>query len=601
MRVLWGDTHLHTVISLDAGFYGTKLTPEDAFRFARGDEVVSTTGIRAKLDRPLDFLVVSDHSDYMGLPEAIMTGSALLRSNPIGERWYQEYHAAGKVTPETSDEWKESISTGKSSFKDPALMKETWARSVIAAEKYNEPGRFTAFIGFEWTSQPKGNNLHRNVIFRDGKERALQVLPLTSFEGQDPELLWRYLAGYERKTGGAVLAIPHNPNLSGGMMFSDKTFGGKPIDRSYAEQRAKWEPVVEATQTKGDSETDPAVSPDDEFANFERWDRANILFTKQNTPEDQKYNYIRPALTRGLKLEQQLGANPFKFGMVGGTDAHTGLSTASANYFFGVRPQEEPSAKRLLPPKTAAVVKLRDALLPFYSTKPSEKKLALPWEIVSAGLTGVWVRENTRESIFDALRRKEVYATTGPRMTVRVFAGWHFAATDVGRSDFATNGYAQGVPMGGDLCCARGGELPTLLILAAKDPQGANLDRVQVIKGWLDRSGVTHEKIYNVVWSGNRSLGPEGKLPEVGSTVNVREATYTNSIGAPVLSTAWTDSDFDAAERAYYYIRVIEIPTPRWTTYDAKQFGVKLPPEVPAAVTQRAYTSPIWYTPSGQQ
>lgn len=584
-RVLWGDMHLHTDSSFDAGLFGTRLGPEDAFRFARGEQVVSTTGVPAKLRRPLDFLVVSDHSDYMGLPHALRDGSPELLADPTGKEWYAAYHDKGERGFAMFAHLLKDLTSGKPSLHAPAMQRSAWERAVAAAEKYNAPGRFTAFIGFEWTSQPGGNNLHRIVVFRDNADRALQVVPLTAWDNPDPENLWRYLASYQDKTGGEALCIPHNMNLSGGMMFADRTLAGKPLDRDYAERRAKWEPVAEVTQTKGDSETDPSVSPDDEFANFERWDKANIMGNKLDKPEEQQFNYIRPTLTRGLKWEQQLGVNPFKYGMIGSTDAHTGLSTADADNFFGAIPPEgEPGPNRI----TAAPRKIS-----------ASTKVALgTTSMSSAGLAAVWATDNTRAAIFDALRRKEVYATTGPRITVREFAGFQFNDGDATRSDFVANGYRNGVPMGGDLSGAPTGASPTLLIQAAKDPDGANLDRVQVIKGWLDSSGNTHEKIYDVAWSGSRAPGADGKLPSVGNTVDVADATYRNTIGAAVLAVAWRDPSFNPDERAYYYVRVLEIPTPRWTTYDAARFGRKLPANYPATVAQRAYTSPIWYTPA---
>jgi len=585
LRVLWGDAHLHTVFSFDAGLFGTKLTPDDAFRFARGDEVVSTTGVPAKLRHPLDFLVVTDHSNYLGLPVALRENDPAITSNPTGKRWAEALHEGGEKALSLFSEIAASIGDNKNAMDTQGLLKSTWAKSVAAAEKYNEPGRFTAFIGFEWTSAPGGNNLHHNVIFRDAADKALQVIPLTTFDSEDPEKLWAYLADYEQKTGGQALSIPHNSNLSGGLMFADKTFGGKPFDKPYAEARAKWEPVAEITQTKGDSETDPSVSPDDEFANFERWDKTNIGGTQDDTPEQQPHNYLRPALTRGLKFEQDLGANPYKYGFIGSSDNHTALSTVAADNFFGVSPSGEPGIGRMTAP-------------PLVITK-GHKPLPPPAEMVSSGLAAVWAAENTRESIFDAIRRRETYATTGTRITVRIFAGWDFKPGDAQRSDFAEYGYAHGVPMGGDLSGAHAGQKPTLVIQAAKDPDGANLDRVQVIKGWVDAQGQTHEKIFDVAWSGERKPGADGKLPLVGSTVDIPSATYANSIGAPVLDIAWTDPTFSAAERAYYYVRVIEIPTPRWTTIDAKRFGSTLPTTVPPAITQRAYTSPIWYAPSG--
>jgi hypothetical protein len=586
LRVLWGDAHLHTTFSFDAGLFGTKLTPEDAFRFARGEEVVSTTGVPAKLRHPLDFLVVTDHSNYLGLPVALREDDPTIVADPNGKKLADAIKQGGDAGYKVFHDLADSLSANKEILDTRPLLKTTWAKSVAAAEKYNEPGRFTAFIGFEWTSTPGGNNLHHNVIFRDAADKALQVVPLTTFDSEDPEKLWAYLSDYEKKTGGQALSIPHNSNLSGGLMFADKTFGGKPFDKPYAEARAKWEPIAEITQTKGDSETDPSVSPDDEFANFERWDKTNILGSQDDKPEDQPHNYLRPALTRGLKFANDLGANPYKYGFIGASDNHTALTTVAADNFFGVTPAGEPNPQRLKAPPILAPSKGRKA-------QPPQSEMA------SSGLAAVWAPENTRESIFDAIRRREVYATTGTRITVRLFAGWDFKKGDAQRSDFADYGYAHGVPMGGDLSGAHQGQAPTLVIQAAKDPDGANLDRVQVIKGWVDAAGQTHEKIFDVAWSGDRKAGADGKLPAVGSTVDVPNAVYSNSIGTPVLDTAWTDPTFNAAERAYYYVRVIEIPTPRWTTIDAKRFGAELPTNVPAAVTQRAYTSPVWYAPSG--
>jgi hypothetical protein len=585
LRVLWGDAHLHTTFSFDAGLFGTRLTPDDAFRFARGEEVVSTTGVPAKLRHPLDFLVVTDHSNYLGLPVALRENDPAITGNPTGKRWADAIHEGGEKALSLFSEIAASIGNNKNAMDTQALLKSTWTKSVAAAEKYNEPGRFTAFIGFEWTSAPGGNNLHHNVIFRDAGDKALQVIPLTTFDSEDPEKLWAYLSDYEKKTGGQALSIPHNSNLSGGLMFADKTFGGKPFDKAYAEARSKWEPVAEVTQTKGDSETDPSVSPDDEFANFERWDKTNIGGTQDDKPEDQPHNYLRPALTRGLKFANELGADPYKYGLIGSSDNHTALSTVAADNFFGVSPSGEPGFNRMKAP-------------PLVITK-GHKPLPPPAEMASSGLAAVWAPENTRESIFDAIRRREVYATTGTRITVRLFAGWDFKKGDADRSDFAEYGYAHGVPMGGDLSGAHAGQKPTLVIQAAKDPDGANLDRVQVIKGWVDAQGQTHEKIFDVAWSGDRKPGADGKLPLVGSTVDVPNATYSNSIGAAVLDTGWTDPTFNPVERAYYYVRVIEIPTPRWTTIDAKRFGSELPTTVPPAITQRAYTSPVWYAPSG--
>jgi hypothetical protein len=583
-RVLWGDTHLHTGFSFDAGLSGARLTPEDAYRFARGEQIVSNTGLPVKLRRPLDFLVVSDHSDFFGLPAALREGSPELLADPLGKQLFDAFHSGGPQGFAAVGQILKALVGGQKVLGSDAVQKAAWARSLAAADKYNDPGRFTSLLGFEWSSTPNGDNLHRNVIFRDGVDKVGQLVPLATAESGDPEHLWQYLAAYEKATGGQALAIPHNSNLSGGLMFADRTFGGQPFDRAYAEERAKWEPVAEITQTKGDSETLASLSPSDDFATFERWDRANIAGSRPTTPEQQPFNYIRPALKNGLKLEQTLGVNPFKFGVIGSTDSHTGLSTNDPDNFFGKLVNTEPGRDR--------------ANLPALAIGNVTVGSVIGWELSTSGIAAVWAADNTRESLFDAFRRKEVYGTTGPRITVRVFAGWEFKASDIDRSDFVQNGYAHGVPMGGDLTAAQGGKAPVLLIQAAKDPEGANLDRVQVVKGWVDAKGETHEKVFDVAWSGSRKPGKDGKLPSVGNTVDLANATYSNSIGTAVLNAAWTDRGFDPHQRAFYYVRVIQIPTPRWVAFDVKRFGTKLPDNAVTTLTDRAYTSPIWFTPS---
>jgi hypothetical protein len=464
--------------------------------------------------------------------------------------------------------------------------RSAWEDSVKAAEEANEPGRFTALIGFEWTSNTGGNNLHRNVVFRDNADKAVQVEPYTTqppLGSDNPRDLWKYLAAYEGKTGGRALAIAHNGNLSNGRMFPViESFTGKPVDREYAETRARWEPLYEVSQTKGDGETHPFLSPNDEFANFERWDFGNLDASVPKTKEMLRYEYAREALRNGLVLEGELGTNPYKFGMIASSDAHNSLAAMEENNFFGKTASQEPSPKRL----TAA----------FVDNKQTNIKV-MDWQVSSSGYAAVWATSNTREALWDAMQRKETYATTGPRMVVRFFGGWDFDRADALQPDPAMAGYAKGVPMGGDLRKAPAGKSPTFLVAAMKDPIGANLDRLQVVKGWLDAKGGTHEQVYDVAWSGNRKPGKDGKLPSVGSTVDVANATYTNTIGAAELGTVWKDPAFDAKQRAFYYVRVIEIPTPRWTAYDARRFGVKPLPGTPMTVTERAYTSPIWYTP----
>ncbi len=585
-RVFFGDTHLHTSFSPDAGLTGTTLGPEDAFRFARGEVVISSGGLKAQLRRPHDFLVVSDHAEYLGLANMLRDGDPTLLADPAGKRWYDMFRAGGKQALDAALEAVLDIGKRNQRFKSVEAQRSAWDREIAAAEKYNEPGRFSAFIGFEWTSMPNSANLHRVVIFRDGGDLARQVLPLSAFDTEDPEDLWRYLSSYEQKTGGRVLAIPHNGNVSAGLMFSDKTFGGKPFDRAYAEQRMKWEPLYEVTQIKGDGETTPSLSPTDEFADFERWDNTTLGGTILTTKEMLPFNYARSALRMGLQHETRLGANPFKFGMIGSTDAHTALSTPGEENFFGKVAPNEPSPHRW------------EEVL--WKASNDDPKLAAYGYIMGAGgYAAVWARENTREAIFAAMRKKEAYATTGTRILVRFFAGWDFKPEEVELADFADQGYARGVPMGGDLSVAPAGKSPTFLLRAMRDPDGANLDRVQIVKGWLDAKGETHEKVFDVAVSDGRKIDSDGRCKTpVGNTVDVGNATWTNTIGDPLLSAFWKDPEFDAKARAFYYVRVIEIPTPRWTAYDCKRFGITMRPEVPMTVTDRAYTSPVWYTPA---
>ena len=585
-RPLFGDTHLHTSFSMDAGAFGARLGPRDAYRFAKGEEVTASSGQLAKLSRPLDFLVVTDHSDNMGFFPDLLAGKAELLADPLGRRWY-DMMQSGKG----ADAAIELITAfGAGNLKGPLLYspdsnayRSAWQETIDAAEEANDPSRFTAFIGYEWTSNTGGNNLHRNVIFRDNAELARQVVPYTTLPpGSDnPRDLWKWMAAYEDRTGGDVLAIPHNGNLSNGRMFPMIEPGtNKPIDREYAETRAKWERLYEATQIKGDGETHPFLSPNDEFANFERWDKGNLDLTVHKTPDMLEFEYARSALKNGLKLEKELGVNPYKFGIVGSTDAHTGLAAVEEDNFFGKTTSSEPSAERTSHP----FVKRGDLVI-------------MGWEQTSSGYAAVWATENTRAAIFDAMARRETYATTGSRMLVRLFGGFDFVAADANTRSPAIAGYTKGVPMGGDLGPAPEGKAPTFLVAALKDPIGANLDRYQVVKGWLDSAGEVHEQVYDVAWSGDRKPGTDGKLPAVGNTVDVASATWTNTIGEPELVAVWTDPDFDPAQRAFYYGRVLEIPTPRWTAYDAKYFGITLPPEVPMAMQERAYTSPIWYSP----
>jgi len=595
-RPLFGDTHLHTSYSLDAGAAGCRLGPVDALRFGKGEEIVASSGQTVKLSRPLDFMVVADHSDGFGLFPRLVGGDPTLLADPQIRKWY-EMLKSGKGMQVAFE-----IVQGQSSGSLPKPFVEegfdtsrpgyrsAWHEVIKAAEEANEPGRFTAFIGYEWTSNNGGDgmgNLHRNVIFRDNADKASLVDPISTekpWGSPDPRALWKWMASYEDKTHGRVLAIAHNGNLSNGRMFPVvESFTGKKIDREYAENRARWEPLIEATQIKGDGEAHPFLSPNDEFADYETWDEGNLDLSEAKKPEMLEFEYARSALKNGLKLETELGVNPYKFGMVGSTDAHTALAAIEEDNFFGKVSAAEPSAQRMSHK--------------FMENAELGLKI-MGWEQTAAGYAAVWATENTREAIFDAMERREAYATTGPRMIVRFFAGWDFEEQDANNRMPAKVGYTKGVPMGGDLNHAPAGKSPTFLVAALKDPIGANLDRYQIVKGWLDAKGELHEKVYDVVWSGARKPDKNGKLPPVGNTVDVANATWANSIGATELIKVWKDPDFDPAEKAFYYGRVIEIPTPRWTAYDAKYFGLKdLDPKIPMTTQERAYTSPIWYNP----
>jgi hypothetical protein len=586
-RVFWGDTHVHTSYSADAGLFGNRLGPEEAYRFAKGEIVTSSTGVRTRLLRPLDWLVVADHAENLGLAPMIA------ESNPrlLESEWGRKIHDLVKARKpgKAYSMW----AAGATTYKDPlagneALTRSMWERITTAAEKHYEPGEFTAFIGYEWTSTPDGSNLHRNIIFRDDKDLADRVIPFSAYDSVDPEDLWKWMEAYEKKTGGQMLALAHNGNVSNGLMFDDVTYTSRePLTRDYAERRMRWEPLYEVTQMKGDGEAHPSLSPTDEFADFETWDKGSFGSAKE--PGMIPHEYAREAFKRGLLYEKKLGANPFKFGLVGSTDAHTSLATSTEDNFFGKMAIVEPSAnEHRFGEKVTG-----------YLPDPKGRDFRIYHRQASAsGLAAVWARENTREAIWDAMKRKEVYASTGTRLIVRLFAGWDFEPEEVDRWDFAKTGYERGVPMGGDLRNAPKGKSPVFMIRSLRDADGANLDRIQIIKGWLDKAGKTHERIYDVAVSDGRKIGKDGRCKTpVGNTVSVKEATYSNSIGDPLLFGYWKDPDFDAQKKAFYYVRVIEIPTPRWTTYDAKFFGVELPKDVPASIQDRAYTSPIWYTP----
>ncbi|MEQ1547434.1 MAG: DUF3604 domain-containing protein [Chakrabartia sp.] len=586
-RVYWGDTHLHTSNSIDAFGFGVKLGPEEALRFARGEEVTATWGLKAKLERPLDFLVIADHSGGLGALQTLFDAPRLLIQDPTLLRWYDMMHESPegrlKVTGELID--MAGSNTLPAALRDPERTQKNttkiWTNHSSIVERYNEPGKFSAFMGFEYTLMPSGDNMHRVVMFRDGKDKTDKVLPYDPGQGDTPvSQLWDYMDAYEKATGGKVLAIPHNSNLSNGRMFEMTGPGGTPMTAEYARRRASREPLVEATQIKGDSEAHPFLSPNDEFADYGKagWELGNLTMQRATKPDMHAGNYVREALKRGLAIEAKTGVNPYKFGMIGSTDSHTALATGDENNFFGKHAGNEPNANRASQPQNLGTRLGR-----------------FGWNYLAGGYAAVWAKANTRSAIFDAMMRKETYATTGPRMTVRFFGGWNFAA-DTLKGDWVKAGYATGVPMGGDLKEAKGA--PKFIVSATKDPIGANLDRVQIVKGWVDANGKLHEKIFNVVWSSpaTRTLSGD-RLTPVGDTVDVATASYKNSIGAPQLSTVWADPEFNAGQKAYYYARVLEIPTPRWVLFDVLRYKAKLLPGTRVKDQERAYTSPIWYHP----
>lgn len=602
-KLLWGDTHLHTSYSFDAYLnQNNSADPDTAYRWAKGQPVVHPYNrSRVQIQTPLDFLVVADHAEFMGVIRAI--DRDIDENEDLGiwnaiKRRINAYFLIDAIENQSGREIFSSILPTAPSIPnavdpvaDPAnvlaigafgdtIKTETtaWGEIVDAAERHNQPGEFTSLIGWEWSSIPTGANLHRVVFTPDGGDKAKQFLPFGSDQSQYPQDLWAWLDATQQRTGARFMAIPHNSNISKGYMFRDTDLKGEPIGPEYAKLRMRWEPITEVTQIKGDSETHPSLSPNDKFADFETY-----RFYIQQTPEDYaatKADYVRPALLTGLELQKKTGANPYQFGFIGSTDAHTGLASAEENNFLGKMARDStPETKR------------RNAV-------GDTENAANGWNMSASGLAAVWAKDNTRDEIFAAFQRKETYATTGPRLAIRVFGGWHFESADLDSAEFAEIGYSKGVPMGGNLSYPRAqGAVPQLLIRAAKDPNGANLDRVQVIKGWVDSAGQSHEQVFNVAWSDERRLDLKGKLAPVGNTVNLSNGDYANSVGASELSAMWTDPNFDSTQHAFYYVRVLQVPTPRHSLYDAIALQMSVPEEGPATIQERAYTSPIWYTP----
>jgi len=602
-NVYWGDTHLHTSYSPDAFLMGNQTAdPDTAYRFAKGLPVVHPYHkSRIQIHTPLDFLVVSDHGEFMGVVPNILKGNPVVADTPTGKR-FQKLFAEGKSTEAFGELIAQvnKVVPPNPDLANEEISRSVWGEIMSAADRNNEPGKFTAFMGWEWSSTPGGANLHRVIVMKEGKEKGEQFIPYTSLDSDKPEDLWKWLDTTSSKIGANFIAIPHNSNISQGLMFPLQDSEGKLISKEYADTRMKWEPIVEVTQIKGDSETHPNLSPTDEFADYETYDHlisvegaeAKNMFTDgflgELSPEDRELvlknkqqiakvgDYARSALKRGLVVEDRIGANPYKFGMIGSTDAHTGMASAEETNFHGK--------------------------MAIDSTPGTKSKDVIPgtpgWDMGAAGLVAVYAEQNTREAIFDGLQSKEVYATTGPRIQLRFFGGWDYLPSDVSAGDMAAIGYKKGVAMGGDLSKAPAGKAPSFMITAMKDPVDANLDRIQVVKGWLDKDGKPQEKVFNVALADGRTVGADGNVEPVGNTVDIKTGKYTNTIGDTQLATVWTDPEFDASVRAFYYVRVLQIPTPRHTLYDTLALGVD-PKESgnPATIQERAYSSPIWYTP----
>jgi hypothetical protein len=579
-QLLWGDTHLHSNVSADAFTLGSRLGPDQAYRFAMGLPVTNELGQTARLRAPLDFLAVTDHAEYHGVFPLLEERDAQLDGWPLGQQMADLLQADKNI--ELAKLFSDAIQSTDPALRTPgALVQSAWHASIDAAEAAYTPGVFTTLIGYEWTSMVTGDNLHRVVLFREGSEHTRKVIPFSAQDSTDPEALWSALSDYEAATGGRVMAIPHNGNLSNGRMFAPTRNNGDAIDADYAKRRRYWEPLYEMTQVKGDSETHPALSPEDSFADFETWDDGNITLTTAKEPEMLPYEYARSALGLGLAHREQLSVNPFDFGMIGSSDIHTALATTEEDNYFGKF--------------------LHDGPAPGRTELKMAGQLQQIWRMVSSGLAGVWSTQNTREAIFDAMQRKEVFATTGSRIRVRFFAGWNFDDGTLQDSQWTQKGYAQGVPMGGQLPATSDADLaPTLMIKAQKDPNAAHLDRIQVIKGWLDAEGKHHERIYDVVASGKRVRNSSNGLFEpVKDTTNLATATYSNAEGAAQLEGIWRDPDFELNQAAFYYVRVLEIPTPRWTSFDAVRFQEDRAAGDDGKLQERAYTSAVWYYPEG--
>ncbi|MGB5291524.1 MAG: DUF3604 domain-containing protein, partial [Lysobacterales bacterium] len=569
----FGQTHLHSGWSFDEAIYNVRLGPENVYRHARGDKVKHPAGYDVQLKIPLDFMVDSEHAEYLGVLIRMYDPNDPLSKHPLAAQIVDSGDDVALSTKAFYNLVSQTIQPDGSTKPDPVLnapeLKRTvWDEYIKITDSFNEPGKFTTLVGYEWSSQPNMSNLHRNVIFRSSENLSV---PFSYFDSQKPEDLWAWM-DQQREGGVDLLAIPHNGNLSNGVMFALNDSDGNPITKAYAQTRMRNERLTEIIQTKGQSETHPLMSPSDEFAGFEIWTKP---VAGPGTVKVVETNYVRNAFGNGLAIEKEIGVNPFKYGVVGGGDIHTSIVSHEEYQHTG-----EHNLKSGTP---------HQRLLESLPNEPSKIEQG------TAGLSNVWAEENTREAIYDALARQETWATSGSRITVRVFGGFDFGDMTPADPDWVRLGYEKGTPMGGDLPVSTTDTAPSLMIAALRGPNSGNLDRVQVVKGWVDADGNTHDRIYDVVWSGDRMIGEDGKLPPVGNTVDIANASYTNTIGSAVLQTVWTDPDFDSAVAAFYYLRVLEIPTPRWSTYDAKALGIDPPKDFPATIQERAWTSPIWY------
>lgn len=573
-RAYFGAVHVHTNYSFDAYTNGTVTTPADAYKWAQGKAIPGGGGgPDLQLKTPLDFYAVSDHAEWMGVFKEMENPDSPLSKHPLAPRITSEDpNTAMQAFAEVLREF--SAGNVDESLNDPAVSTSVWADIVATADAYYRPGEFTTFPAFEWSANPQMQNLHRVVVFENSDN--IPDMAYSSHNSNDPEDLWHWM-DEQRDRGATLLAIPHNGNASDGLMFSLQTFDGKPLSEAYSKTRQRNEPLYEITQIKGTSETHPVLSPNDEFAGFELWDYT--LSADSLRPTRRQGSYARQALLDGLSLEVSGKGNPFHYGFIGDTDTHNAAASHEEFNYTGKFAFENDPRHRLLG----------------IDGQPEGQKQQVR-EFSSGGLAGVWAEENTREAIYAAMLRRETFGTTGPMIKLRFFGGWDFTGEDLASNDFAGRGYARGVPMGGTLQAGKD-KTPTFMIWAAKDPASGNLDRVQVVKGWVDSAGKQHERIFDVAWSGERKPDGDGRLPPVGTTVDIGKATYSNSIGDVQLSAVWQDPDFNPSQHAFYYIRALEIPTPRWSTRDAAALGVEIPEGLPASIQERAFSSPIWYSP----